>query len=270
MKIQLRSKPNSCAPGPNQVAFFINPNYDPGACVVKGLGLYENSHVIGLKDNKISSIKVGSNVQVKAYEHPNFKGYNVVFGEDAYSQRISRSLVHTPLNDKISSVSIQKRSLLPQNLKPYQSYLPPGHVEGTERSWSWRKTKNVEESRRWSAEYTAHIRKSQVKDVGHTIKDNRAAYCQDHRAKPVKVKCVLQCYYNNKGPYKCDQGVTSGTTVRFQNVIKRAPIGPVIRPDRHGVRCSIKINRRLVPRMTGTNSPYELSVLVKAATQCKR
>ncbi|MFK5977364.1 MAG: beta/gamma crystallin-related protein [Rhizobiaceae bacterium] len=57
-----------CEPGPKEVSFFQHPNYE-GACSVLGVGKYPNSKAMRIKNDTISSFKVGSQVTVTVCKH---------------------------------------------------------------------------------------------------------------------------------------------------------------------------------------------------------
>jgi len=59
-----------CEPGPKQVSFFQHNDYK-GACSVLGIGQYPNSRAMGVKNDSISSIKIGSQVTVTVCKHSN-------------------------------------------------------------------------------------------------------------------------------------------------------------------------------------------------------
>jgi hypothetical protein len=84
-----------------QAAFYKDSKYR-GACVVRKIGRYSNSKRIGIGNDKISSIKVGSRTQVRLCRDSNFRG-----GCKIYTR-------NTPslggLNDKTSSAIIEKLS----------------------------------------------------------------------------------------------------------------------------------------------------------------
>jgi hypothetical protein len=54
----------NCTPGSWQTAVFTDPNYG-GSCVIKGLGEYPTPESIGLPNDSISSIKMGSGANVR-------------------------------------------------------------------------------------------------------------------------------------------------------------------------------------------------------------
>lgn len=57
-----------CEPGPKEVTFFQHPNYK-GACSVLGVGRYPNSKAMRIRNDTISSFKVGSQVTVTVCKH---------------------------------------------------------------------------------------------------------------------------------------------------------------------------------------------------------
>jgi hypothetical protein len=78
-KVQVRvNLASDCNPGPDQVALFKDRNW-VGPCTVVGMGQYANSSAMGIANNSISSILVGSRVALKAYEDSYFKGRNKIF-----------------------------------------------------------------------------------------------------------------------------------------------------------------------------------------------
>jgi hypothetical protein len=64
---------SDCIPSPNQVALFKDNNW-VGPCVVLDIGRYRNAGAIGLSNDSISSIQLGSNAKIRVYQHKNFKG----------------------------------------------------------------------------------------------------------------------------------------------------------------------------------------------------
>lgn len=101
-KIQLRNGSASCTPGRNQVAFYQHTNYK-GACQVRGLGRYENSLKIGLKNDTISSVKLGTNSQAVLCRDSNFQGHCIVLKEN----RPTLKSWHVG-NDETSSAKVQE------------------------------------------------------------------------------------------------------------------------------------------------------------------
>ena len=57
-----------CEPGPNQVTLYEHSNYG-GKCSVLGVGDYRDSAATGLANDSVSSIKIGSNVQIHVANH---------------------------------------------------------------------------------------------------------------------------------------------------------------------------------------------------------
>lgn len=107
--------PPSCNPDANQVALFVDANYS-GQCVVKGIGQYSNPSSIGLPNDSISSVKVGSNVKAILCEHDNYQGTCEAFtGDDA-------NLADNSIgNDRVSSAKVEPRASppsAPQLLSP--------------------------------------------------------------------------------------------------------------------------------------------------------
>jgi murein DD-endopeptidase MepM/ murein hydrolase activator NlpD len=58
------SQSSGCVPGQYQAAVFTDANFG-GTCVVKGLGEYRTPEAIGLPNDSISSIKIGSGANVR-------------------------------------------------------------------------------------------------------------------------------------------------------------------------------------------------------------
>ncbi|MBE7473339.1 MAG: hypothetical protein HS114_29780 [Anaerolineales bacterium] len=61
----------ACVPGPNEVALFLNFDYQP-PCEVKILGDYANPDQIGLPNDSISSLRVGQNARAVLCMHGGF------------------------------------------------------------------------------------------------------------------------------------------------------------------------------------------------------
>jgi len=98
----------SCRPRANQVVFFQHAKYR-GACSVRNMGRYANAKAIGIGNDKISSIKLGSGSHVVLCKDNNFRG-----GCKTYTRSMS-SL--GKMNDKTSSAIIVKT--VPQKSPPY-------------------------------------------------------------------------------------------------------------------------------------------------------
>ncbi len=98
-KIQTRGD-LECEPGEGEVAFFKHSDY-LGKCVVKQRGNYKNSKEIGLKNDSISSIRIGSLAQACVCRDAHFLTQCVLFTED------DPSLSNNDIgNDKISSARV--------------------------------------------------------------------------------------------------------------------------------------------------------------------
>ena len=84
---------------PNQAAFFQHANYK-GSCVVRNIGRYSSGKAIGIGNDKISSIKLGSGTHVVLCKDSNFKGTCKTYVKSMTS--IGK------MNDKTSSAIIVK------------------------------------------------------------------------------------------------------------------------------------------------------------------
>ncbi len=95
--------PPNCNPNTDQVALFVDSNYG-GQCVVKGVGEYPNPGAIGLPNDAISSLKVGSNVRAVLCRDDNFGGGCETFtGDDP-------NLGDNSIGDnQVSSVKVEVR-----------------------------------------------------------------------------------------------------------------------------------------------------------------
>ena len=106
MVIFLTTTPDAaaqCAPGADEVAFFAHSDFR-GRCVIRGVGDYPRATNIGLANDTISSIKVGSNVQALVCEHTAFEGQCELFkGNDPNLGN------NTIRHDRISSAKVQPR-----------------------------------------------------------------------------------------------------------------------------------------------------------------
>jgi len=83
-----------------QAAFFEHGKYK-GACVVRNIGRYSNSNGIGIGNDKISSIRLGRNTEVRLCRDNNFKGGCSTYTKSTESLR--------GMNDKTSSAVIAKK-----------------------------------------------------------------------------------------------------------------------------------------------------------------
>ena len=100
----------SCTPGPRQVAFFKDPDYR-GACSIRGVGSYAHSNNVGVKNDSISSIKVGRQAEVMVCHDANMGGYcETITKSNRYLSRRGRlasiGRKKKGLNDKISSAIV--------------------------------------------------------------------------------------------------------------------------------------------------------------------
>ncbi len=71
----------NCSPGSNEIALFTDANYG-GQCVVRGAGNYRNPAAIGLPNDAISSIRVGSGALAVLCQHDNYGGTCETFTGD--------------------------------------------------------------------------------------------------------------------------------------------------------------------------------------------
>lgn len=100
---KLRWEQASCSPNADQVALFVDGNHQ-GQCVVRGRGEYTNPSAIGMPNDSISSVKVGSNVRLSVYEHDGYQGRGSVFtGDDG---NLSDNTIG---NDSVSSMKVESR-----------------------------------------------------------------------------------------------------------------------------------------------------------------
>jgi hypothetical protein len=73
-------------------------------CVVKGLGEYANASAIGIEDNSISAVSVGTNVQACACTGDNFSGLCELFNDN--DPNLGDNEIR---HDSISSAKVQSR-----------------------------------------------------------------------------------------------------------------------------------------------------------------
>lgn len=94
---------NSCAHGPDEIVLFLHANYE-APCQVLRIGAYDNSGAFNLPNDSISSVKVGSNVQLVLCELHNFDGVCETFtSNDSY-------LGDNPIGDeRVSSIRVEPR-----------------------------------------------------------------------------------------------------------------------------------------------------------------
>lgn len=101
------SPPQNCTPDANQVALYVDPNY-AGQCITKGVGEYSNPGAIGLPNDSISSIKVGSNVRAILCKDDNYGGgCETLEGDDPDLGNNSIG------NDQVSSLKVEGRGCSP-------------------------------------------------------------------------------------------------------------------------------------------------------------
>lgn len=95
--------PPSCNPTADQIALFVDADYG-GQCVVKGGGDYPNPGAIGLPNDSISSVKVGSSVKAILCEHDNYGGVCETFPGD--DPNLSDNSIG---NDRVSSARVEQK-----------------------------------------------------------------------------------------------------------------------------------------------------------------
>ena len=97
-----------CIPSANQIALFEAADYDGRwPCVVKGIGSYPDPNAIGLSNDSISSIKVGTSVKATLCQAANYGGTCEAFGG------ADRNLGDNGVgNDTVSSVKVEWRASL--------------------------------------------------------------------------------------------------------------------------------------------------------------
>ncbi len=98
---------NSCNPNADQIALFTEPNYG-GNCVTKGVGDYPNPSSLGIANDSVSSVKVGSNVKVTLCRDDNYASTCEGFtGDDS-------DLSNNSIGDnQVSSAKVESRSSCP-------------------------------------------------------------------------------------------------------------------------------------------------------------
>jgi microsomal dipeptidase-like Zn-dependent dipeptidase len=101
LQVQARTAGGPCEPGANQVALFMDTQFS-GPCAVKGLGGYPNPAAIGLPNDSVSSIKVGSNVEADVCSDDSYQGTC-----EAINGNVPDLGPHPVGNDTISSVRVQ-------------------------------------------------------------------------------------------------------------------------------------------------------------------
>jgi hypothetical protein len=106
MKVQTAGT-RECLPGASEAALFMHTDH-LSPCVVKGVGKYANAHQIGLDDDSISSIRVGSAVQVCACVDDDFGEHCETFTKNVGTLENSFT-GYASGHDIISSVKVQPR-----------------------------------------------------------------------------------------------------------------------------------------------------------------
>ncbi|MDH7488002.1 MAG: fibronectin type III domain-containing protein [Anaerolineae bacterium] len=94
---------NNPSPNSDQIGLYEHPDYC-GAYKILGVGEYPNPGAIGLANDSISSVKVGSNVKAILCEHDGFQGRCEEFLNN--DPNLSDNYVG---NDSVSSVKVQSR-----------------------------------------------------------------------------------------------------------------------------------------------------------------
>lgn len=120
----------SCNPGTNEVALFVDSGYS-GQCVVKGIGQYPNPGAIGLPNDSISSIRVGSNVKAILCRDDNYQSTCETFTSD--DDNLAGNSVG---NDSVSSLKVESRQAsctTPSAISPNDDRFP----QGQSISFSW-------------------------------------------------------------------------------------------------------------------------------------
>ena len=103
LKVQTRGTVNACTPGALQASLFFDSNFS-GPCVTRRLGDYPNSIAVGLPNDSISSIRIGTNAQAFVCRDDYYGGRcQIVTGDiaDLFNQPVG--------NDQISSLKVQRR-----------------------------------------------------------------------------------------------------------------------------------------------------------------
>ena len=99
----------NCRPNDNQIAVFEDSNYR-GKCRTKTIGTFPSSGAIGLKNDSISSIKIGRNVIAILCRDNSFRGTCQTFS--ATDPNLGNNRVG---NDQVSSIRVIRRDNNPPN-----------------------------------------------------------------------------------------------------------------------------------------------------------
>lgn len=99
----LGQPPPQCSYNADQVVFYTDINYG-GQCVTRNVGEYSNSSSIGLPNDSISSLKIGSNVRAVLCRDNDYSGGCETFtGDDSDLRGNSIG------NDSVSSAKVERR-----------------------------------------------------------------------------------------------------------------------------------------------------------------
>lgn len=124
----------SCSYTSSQIILYTDGNYG-GQCTVKNIGDYSNPSAIGLPNDAISSLKVGSNVQAILCENDNYLGKCETFLSD--DSNLGDNNIG---NDSVSSVKVQSRVQLPSIPSIYSPIYGTVLTEGDTITLSWSST----------------------------------------------------------------------------------------------------------------------------------
>ncbi len=91
--------PPPCAPASGQVAIYAHASYS-GTCAVHGPGLYADAAAMGLPNDSLSSLKVGSNARAILCG-------DIDLGGDCYTYTTDIPYVGDTLNDRFSSLKVE-------------------------------------------------------------------------------------------------------------------------------------------------------------------
>jgi hypothetical protein len=128
----------ACEPGPGQVAFYEHPNYT-GPCVVLDVGRYENPAAIGIRNDSISSAKLGSGAWAISYQNFGFKGltYRHETSQESFPAKQAPNYPFQFYNhdDKISSLEVMSINPNSAGPTPVATYLGQ-HPTDRDNGWS--------------------------------------------------------------------------------------------------------------------------------------
>lgn len=103
-----------CVPKAKEVALFLHENYG-GQCVIKKIGRYPTAIAMGMPDDSITAIKVGSKARVQLFTGRDFGGTVA-----SYTANVA-NLYYEPIgNDSVSSIKVDLRPLTGCKPKPNQ------------------------------------------------------------------------------------------------------------------------------------------------------